>query len=86
MAKSVSLAIDGEALVNRIAEKYDVKLPPKIVMWHYDGEADTLYLHFEYPAKAVDSQMVDREGQIILGRDPKNAIVSMTIVNAFMMT
>lgn len=83
MAKSVSLAID-EAIVNRIVEKYNLKLPPKIVMWHYDEDADTLYLHFRYPAKAVDSQIVDREGQIILGRDQKNTIINMTIINASM--
>ncbi|MBI2184392.1 MAG: DUF2283 domain-containing protein [Thaumarchaeota archaeon] len=79
MAKSVSLAINAETLANKIAKEYRLRLPPKIVMWHYDEEADTLYLHFKYPTKAVDSQ-------IIVGRNQEKFIVNMTIINASMIT
>jgi len=40
--KTVSLAVDVAAVVGRIAKHYDVDLPPKIVMFHYDEDADTL--------------------------------------------
>jgi len=66
LAKTVGLAIDVAGVVTKIAEQYDLDLPPKIVMFHYDVEADTLYAHFEYPSKSVDSQIVDKHGEIIL--------------------
>ena len=82
MAKTVSLAVDVSGVVTKIAEKYDLNLPSKIVMFHYDVEVDTLYVHFEYPSKSVDSEVVDEHGEIILGLDGKGQIVNMTVINA----
>ena len=82
MAKTVSLAIDVAGVVTGIAERYGLDLPSKIVMFHYDVEADTLYVHFEYPSKSVDSEIVDKHGEIILGLNQKGQIVNMTIINA----
>lgn len=82
MAKIVSLAIDPVKTVNRIVEDHDLDLPSKIVMMHYDDGADTLYLHFEYPSKAVDSEIVDEHGEIVLGLDQDGHIVNMTVINA----
>ena len=38
MAKIVGLAIDVAGVVTEIAEQFDLDLPPKIVMFHYDDE------------------------------------------------
>ena len=51
-------------------------------MFHYDDSADTLYVHFQYPAKSVDSEIVDECGEIILGLSEKRRIVNLTIINA----
>ena len=82
MAKTVSLAIDPVKVVKRIVEDHNLDLPSKIVMMHYDDDADTLYLHFEYPSKAVDSEIVDRHGEIVLGLDKDGRVVNMTAINA----
>lgn len=82
MANTVELVIDVPAVVSSIAEKYSLKLPRKIVMFHYDDSADTLYVHFQYPAKSVDSEIVDGCGEIILGLSEKRRIVNLTIINA----
>jgi uncharacterized protein YuzE len=82
MAKTVELVIDVPAVVSRIAEQYKLKLPRKIVMFHYDDSADTLYVHFRYPATSVDSKIVDDSGEIILGLDENRKIVNLTIINA----
>jgi len=82
LAKTVGLAIDAAGVVSKIAERYDLDLPPKIVMFHYDDAADTLYVHFEYPSKSVDSKIVDKHGEIILGLNRKGQIVNMTMINA----
>lgn len=82
MAKAVSLAVDVAGVVSRIARHYTIDLPPKIVMFHYDEEADTLYVHFEYPSESVDSKIVDKHGEIILGLNQKGKIVNMTVINA----
>lgn len=81
MAK-VELVIDVPAVVSGIAEQYKLKLPQKIVMFHYDDSADTLYVHFQYPAKSVDSKVVDDFGEIVLGLDEKRKIVNLTVINA----
>jgi len=78
----VGLAIDVAGVVSKIAEQFDLDLPSKIVMFHYDDEADTLYVHFEYPAKSVDSKIIDKHGEIILGLNQKGKIVNMTVINA----
>lgn len=57
-------------------------LPTKIVMFHYDDSSDTLYVYFEYPAKSVDSRIVDKHGEIVLGLSKKGKIVNLTIMNA----
>jgi uncharacterized protein YuzE len=78
----VNLAIDVPRIVSQIAEQYNLNLPSKIVMFHYDDSADTLYVHFEYPAKSVDSRVVDKYGEIVLGLNSKGKIVNLTIINA----
>lgn len=82
MAKTVNLAVDVAGVVSRIARHYDLDLPPKIVMFHYDEEADTLYVHFEYPSKSVDSKIVDKHGETILGLNEDGKIVNMTVISA----
>lgn len=82
MAKTVELAIDVPAVVSGIAEQYNLKLPRKIVMFHYDDSSDTLYVHFQYPAKNLDSKVVDAHGEIILGLNEKQRIVNLTVINA----
>ena len=82
MAKTIALAVDVAELVTRIAEQHSLDLPSKIVMFHYDEEADTLYVHFEYPSKAVDSEIVDKHGEIILGLNQEGQVVNMTLINA----
>jgi uncharacterized protein YuzE len=80
--KIVGLAIDVAGVVSKIAERYGLDLPSKIVMFHYDEDADTLYVHFEYPSKSVDSKIVDKHGEIILGLNQKGKIVNITVINA----
>jgi len=82
LAKTVVLAVDVPGLVTETAGKYSLDLPSKIVMFHYDEEADTLYVHFEYPSESVDSKIVDKHGEIILGLDQDDRVVNMTIMNA----
>ena len=82
MAKTIELAIDVPRVVSDIAERYNLNLPSKIVMFHYDDSSDTLYVHFQYPAKSVDSRFVDKYGEIVLGLDKKGKIVNLTIINA----
>ncbi len=82
LARTVSLAVDVAGVVSRIAKHYDLDLPSKIVMFHYDEEADTLYVHFEYPSKSVDSKIVDKHGEVILGLNQKGKTVNMTVINA----
>jgi len=82
LAKTVNLAIDVPKIVSQIAVQYNLNLPPKIVMFHYDDSADTLYVHFEYPAKSVDSRVVDKYGEIVLGLNSKGKVVNLTIINA----
>ncbi len=80
--RKLNLAIDVPKIVTQIAERYDLNLPSKIVTFHYDDSADILYVHFEYPAKSVDSKIVDKYGEIILGLNSKGKIVNLTIINA----
>jgi uncharacterized protein YuzE len=82
LAKTIELAIDVPRVVSEIAERYNLNLPSKIVMFHYDDSSDTLYVHFEYPAKSVDSKFADKNGEIVLGLDKKGKIVNLTIINA----
>ena len=78
----MNLAIDVSKIVSKIAEQYNLNLPSKIVMFHYDDSADTLYVHFEYPSKSVDSKIVDKYGEIVLGLNSKGKTVNLTIINA----
>ena len=82
MAKRIELAIDVPTIVSKIAERYRLNLPSKIVMFHYDDSSDSLYVYFEYPAKSVDSRFVDKNGEIVLGLNKKGKIVNLTIINA----
>lgn len=82
LVKIVGLAVDVAGVVSRIVKHFDLDLPSKIVMFHYDDGADTLYVHFEYPSKSVDSKIVDKHGEIILGLNQKGKTVNMTVINA----
>ncbi len=82
MAKGVSLAIDAPKVVATVAEQYHLDLPQKIVMLHYDEEADTLYVHFEYPSRAVNSDVVDEHGEVILGLAEDARPANLTVINA----
>jgi uncharacterized protein YuzE len=78
----IDLAMEVPTIVSRIAERYNLDLPSKIVMFHYDDSSDTLYVHFEYTAKSIDSKFADKNGEIVLGLDKKGKIVNLTIMNA----
>jgi uncharacterized protein YuzE len=82
MAKGVSLAIDAPKVVAAVAEQYHLDLPQKIVMLHYDKEADTLYVHFEYPSRTVNSDVMDEHGEIILGLVEEARPANLTVINA----
>jgi len=83
LAKTAGLAIDVASVVSTIAERYDLDILSKTVMFHHDEATDTLYAHFEYPSKSVDSEIVDKHGEIILlGLNQKGQIVNMTVINA----
>lgn len=56
-----------------------LNLPSKHSWIDYDQEADVLYLSFEKPQQASDSQMVDEN---VVLRKRNNKIVGMTIINA----
>ena len=51
-------------------------------MSHYDDSADTFYVHFGYLAKNVDSKIIDKEGEIVLGFNGKGKVVDPTIISA----
>jgi len=56
-----------------------LKLAPNKMIWiSYDDVADVLYISFEKPQKATDSEQID--DIIIRYRD--NKIVGITIINA----
>lgn len=82
MAKSISLAIDAPKIVTAVAAKYELDLPERIVMMHYDEQADTLYVHFEYPSRSESSDVVDEHGEIILGLRGGKKPANLTVVNA----
>jgi uncharacterized protein YuzE len=82
LAKSENLAIDVPKIVTQFAAQYNLNLPSKIVMFHYDYSADTLYVHFEYLAKNVDSRIVDKCGEIVLGFNGKGKVVNPTMISA----
>lgn len=56
-------------------------LPSKHSWIDYDEQADVLYLSFEKPQRASDSQMVDEN---VILRKRGNKIVGMTVMNASM--
>ncbi len=39
-------------------------------------------MRFEYPSESVDSKIVDKHGEIMLGLSQKGKIVNVTIINA----
>jgi uncharacterized protein YuzE len=51
-------------------------------MFHYDYSADTLYVHFEYLAKNLNSKIVDKCGEIVLGFNGKGKVVNLTLISA----
>ncbi len=56
-----------------------VKFPTKRMWIDYDQEADVLYISFERPQRATDSEMLDNG---ILLRYNGNRIVGVTVLDA----
>jgi len=61
------------------AVSHIVKAPSKQMWVDYDEEADVLYMSFEKPQRASDSEMVSKN---VILRKRKNKIVGMTILHA----
>jgi uncharacterized protein YuzE len=55
------------------------QIPQKNVWIHYDDEADVLYVNFERPSEANDSEITD-DDVIIRYRDDE--VIGMTILHA----
>jgi uncharacterized protein YuzE len=55
------------------------QMPQKNVWMHYDDEADVLYVNFERPSEANDSELTD-EDVILRYRDDE--LIGMTILHA----
>ena len=76
MATSVSPAVPS-AVLKAVPMLIDF---PKERFWvDYDQEADVLYISFQRPQKATDSEMTD-DGYILRYRD--DDLVGITILNA----
>ena len=58
---------------------YVLALPSQHSFIDYDKQADVLYLSFEKPQNATDSELVDEN---IIIRKRNNKIVGMTVMNA----
>jgi uncharacterized protein YuzE len=61
------------------ATPYLVRLPSRKIHLDYDEEADVLYISFDRPQRATDSEMLDR-GILLRYRDEK--LVGMTVFEA----
>ena len=62
-----------------MATPHLLRFPKEKVWVDYDKEADVLYLSFERPQKATDSEMLDN-GVLLRYKDDK--LVGMTIMEA----
>ena len=77
--------MDREALTKSILTEVFKATPhllrfPKSKLWiDYDKEADVLYISFERPQKATDSEMLDNG---VLVRYKSDKLVGMTILEA----
>ncbi len=68
------------AINNFIAVMPAARIAPKKTFWTtYDDEADVLYINFEKPSHADDSELTDDD--VIIRYDHGN-IVGLTILNA----
>jgi len=61
------------------AAPYLTRLPTERLWVDYDSEADVLYLSFERPQRATDSEMLDN-GILLRYRGPK--LVGITVFDA----
>jgi len=59
--------------------RHMLRLPMRKVWWDYDEEADVLYVSFQRPQRATDSEMLDN-GVILRYR--KDKLVGVTVLNA----
>lgn len=58
----------------------DVKQSPQNTMWlSYDNEADTLYVNFQKPSTATDSELTDDD---VIVRYEGDHVVGYTILHA----
>jgi uncharacterized protein YuzE len=55
-------------------------LKSKDVWTHYDEEADVLYVHFEKPNEAADTELIDTN--TIVRYDESGKIIGVTFLNA----
>jgi uncharacterized protein YuzE len=55
-------------------------LKSKDVWTHYDDGADVLYIHFEQPNKAVDTELADED--TLLRYDESGNIIGITFMHA----
>ena len=56
-----------------------LEIPHKRIWTTYDEEADVLYINFEKPSHADDSELIDDE---VIVRYEKGRMVGITILNA----
>lgn len=78
----IKMQIKATEIINRIDSEYALSLPQEIIRLGYDSEADVLYAHFVANAIASDSEILEADENIILGLNPGNEIVRITILNA----
>ena len=58
-----------------------IKEAPQGNVWlSYDGEADVLYINFQQPSKATDSELTDDD--IIIRYDEDAKVIGFTILRA----
>lgn len=58
----------------------DIQQAPNGSMWlHYDAEADVLYVNYQRPSVAVDSELTDDD--VIVRYDAQGGIVGFTILH-----
>ena len=71
----------NQEIKNEILEiaHYLLKFPKKIIWIDYDEEADVLYINFNRPQKATDSEMTN-DGILLRYKDEE--LVGITILDA----
>ncbi|MFH1392466.1 MAG: DUF2283 domain-containing protein [bacterium] len=58
---------------------YIIRMPSKHIWLDYDQEADVMYVSFEKPQQATDTEVLDN-GMLVRKRN--NKIVGLTLMNA----